>query len=71
MLELVYLYITVLSLKIFLYTFLHFPVPPYKKISARLLPDLPGCYLGLTITDNMDWGQHISEISSEATKTLG
>ena len=26
-------------------------------------------YLGITITDNMDWGQHVSEIS--ATKTLG
>ena len=28
-------------------------------------------YLGITIIDNMDWGQHISEISSKATKTLG
>ena len=28
-------------------------------------------YLGITITDNMDRGQHISEISSKATKTLG
>ena len=28
-------------------------------------------YLGITISDNMDWGQHISEISSKATKTLG
>ena len=28
-------------------------------------------YLGITITDNMGWGQHISEISSKATKTLG
>ena len=28
-------------------------------------------YLGITITDNMDWDQHISEISSKATKTLG
>ena len=27
-------------------------------------------YLGITITDNMDWGQHVSEISSKATKTL-
>ena len=27
-------------------------------------------YLGLTISDNMDWGKHISEISSKATKTL-
>ena len=28
-------------------------------------------YLGITITDNMNWGQHVSEISSKATKTLG
>ena len=28
-------------------------------------------YLGITISDNMDWGQHISEISSKASKTLG
>ena len=28
-------------------------------------------YLSITISDNMDWGQHISEISSKATKTLG
>ena len=28
-------------------------------------------YPGITITDNMDWGQHVSEISSKATKTLG
>ena len=28
-------------------------------------------FLGITITDNMDWGQHVSEISSKATKTLG
>ena len=28
-------------------------------------------YLGITIFDNVDWGQHISEISSKATKTLG
>ena len=28
-------------------------------------------YLGITITDNMDWGQHVSEISSKATMTLG
>ena len=25
----------------------------------------------ITISDNMDWGQHISEISSKATKALG
>ena len=28
-------------------------------------------YLGITITDNMDCCQHVSEISSKATKTLG
>ena len=28
-------------------------------------------YLGLTITDSLDWGQHISEITCKATKTLG
>ena len=28
-------------------------------------------YLGITISDNMDWGQHISEISSKASKTFG
>ena len=27
-------------------------------------------YLGITITDNLEWGQHVSEISSE-TKTFG
>ena len=28
-------------------------------------------YLGLTITDDLDWDQHISEITCKATKTLG
>ena len=28
-------------------------------------------YLGITVTDNLEWGQHVSEISSKATKTLG
>ena len=28
-------------------------------------------YLGITISDDFDWGQHISEISSKALKTLG
>ena len=27
-------------------------------------------YIGLTITDDLDWGQHISENSAKATKTL-
>ena len=25
-------------------------------------------YLGITITDNMEWGQHVPEMSSKATK---
>ena len=28
-------------------------------------------YLGITIADNLDWGQHISEVTAKATKTLG
>ena len=28
-------------------------------------------YLGITVTVNLDWGQHISEISSKATNTMG
>ena len=28
-------------------------------------------YLGLTITDDLDWGHHISEISAKATKKMG
>ena len=28
-------------------------------------------YFGITITDYLDWGQHISAISSKATKTMG
>ena len=27
-------------------------------------------YLGITITDNLNWGQHVSEISCKATKTM-
>ena len=27
-------------------------------------------YLGITITDNLDWGQHVSEISCKANGRL-
>ena len=27
--------------------------------------------LGITITDDLDWGQHINNVTSKATKTLG
>ena len=41
---------------------------PTESISC---PGGGGGGLGITITENMDWGQHISDISSKATKTLG
>ena len=28
-------------------------------------------YLGITITDTLEWGEHVAEISSKANKTLG
>ena len=30
----------------------------------------PAKYLRITITDNLDWGQYVSEISCRATKTM-
>ena len=52
--------------------------PPDKHIQfeytlhqQRLVQVQSAKYLGITISDDMDWGQHISEISSKATKTLG
>ena len=40
-------------------------------VSSRTSPQGSAKYLGIAISDNMDWDQHISEISSKATKTLG
>ena len=40
-------------------------------LSQRLEQVQSAKYLGITISDDLDWGQHISEISSKATKTLG
>ena len=52
--------------------------PPDKHIhfeytlhQQRLEQAQSAKYLGITISDDLDWGQHISEISSKATKTLG
>ena len=28
-------------------------------------------YLGITITDNLDFAQYVSEVSAKATKTVG
>ena len=40
----------------------------YNKTLENVQPDK---YLGIATSDNMDWGQHISDIYSKATKTLG
>ena len=51
---------------------------PYKHIrfvytlhQQRLEQVESAKYIGITISDDLDWGQHISEISAKATKTLG
>ena len=43
----------------------------YTLHQQRLEQAQSAKYLGITISDDLDWGQHISEISSKATKTLG
>ena len=52
--------------------------PPHKQIVHGYLLHNQGLenvssaeYLGVQITDDLDWGQHINEITSKATKTLG
>ena len=43
----------------------------YYTLHQQILEQVQSAkYLGLTITDDLDWGQHISEISAKATKTL-
>ena len=44
-------------------------IPP--SLSVTRPRKHPAKYLELTITDVLEWGQHISEISCKATKTLG
>ena len=51
---------------------------PHKQIvhgyllHNQVLENVPSAkYLGVQITDDLDWGQHINEITSKATKTLG
>ena len=53
----------------------HLPDKPFKfeySLHQQILEQVQSAkYLGITITDDLDWGQHISEISSKATRTLG
>ena len=38
----------------------------------QVLENVPSAkYLGITITDDLEWGQHINNVTSKATKTLG
>ena len=43
----------------------------YSLHQQKLEQEKSAKYLGITITDNLDWGQHASEISCKATKTMG
>ena len=42
------------------------------SLHNQVLENVPSVkYLGITITDELDWGQHINNVTSKATKTLG
>ena len=42
------------------------------SLHQQKLEQVPSAkYLGITITDNLNWGQHVSEISCKATKKMG
>ena len=52
--------------------------PPHKQIvhgytlHNQVLENVSSAkYLGVQIIDDLEWGQHINEITSKATKTLG
>ena len=42
----------------------------YSPHQQKLEPVQSAKYLGITISDNLDWDQHVSEISCKATKIL-
>ena len=42
------------------------------SLHNKVLENVPSAkYLGITITDDLDWGQHINNVTIKATKTLG
>ena len=42
------------------------------SLHNQVLENVPSAkYLGITITDDLDWGQHINNVTSNATETLG
>ena len=41
------------------------------SLHNQVLENVPSAkYLGITITDDLDWGQHINNVTSKATRTL-
>ena len=47
---------------------IHFSYPLHQQTLEQVRS---AKYIGLSITDDLEWGKHISEISCKATKTLG
>ena len=49
------------------------PAPPggQEHFDYSLNRQRSAKYTGITISDDLEWGQHISEFSCKATKTLG
>ena len=47
------------------------PEDRFSHNEAQLEQVQSAKYLGITITDNLDWGQHVSESSGKAIKTMG
>ena len=43
----------------------------YSLYNQVLENVLSAKYLGITITDDLDWSQHISNVTSKAMRTLG
>ena len=42
------------------------------SLHNQVLENVPSAkYLGITITDDLDWDQHINNVTSKATRTLG
>ena len=42
------------------------------SLHNQVLENVPSAkYWGITITDDLDWGQHINNVTSKATRTLG